>query len=77
MTDLYKAMMPCPRCHGNGYVRDKRFPAPHRPRGFWVGTKYPTNLTSVPGEVHVDCDLCDSQGEVPTTADVQEQEGQQ
>lgn len=51
MTDLYKAMMPCPRCHGNGYVRDK--------------------------EVHVDCDLCNSQGEVPTTADIQEQEGQQ
>jgi DnaJ-class molecular chaperone len=50
MTDLYKTMVPCPKCKGNGYVRAEK-------------------------SVFIDCDECDSQGEVPRSRGKEAVEG--
>jgi len=58
MTDLYKTMVPCPKCNGNGYVRAEKL------------DRHKKVLT-----VFLDCDECDSQGEVPRSRGKEAVEG--
>ena len=60
MTDLYKTMVPCPKCNGTGYVRAEK-----------SDPKLPAKVLTV----FLDCDECDSQGEVPRSRGKEAVEG--
>ncbi len=62
MTDLYKTMVPCPKCKGNGYVRAEK--------------SDPKLLIHHSAKtVFIDCDECGSQGEVPRSRGKEAVEG--